>query len=159
MASKTSTMIKLAREIRETADGGTPQELRDIVSEMIPQGRFKYPSSYDFNADLNGREYRFISGCYIDDALRMEFDTDPYNLGCFNAWFLAKYLPLTKEQILKAQKAECFEVIGQLVLACGRLNELLEDAVSYDDYGHFFSHYDGVKIDLETTDYMMFRTN
>ena len=159
MTTKTKSMIKLAREIRETAGGGKPQELRDIVSEMIPQGRYKFPSSYDFNADLNGREYRFIAGCYIDDALRMEVDTDPYTLGCFNAWFLAKYIPLTKEQILEAQKAECFEVIGQLVLNCGNLNELLEAAVGYDDYGHFFSHYDGVAVELETTDYRMFRTN
>jgi len=152
-------MIKLAREIRETAGGGKPQELSDIVSEMIPQGRFKFPSSYDFNAELNGREYRFIAGCYIDSALRGEYETDPYNLGSFNAWFLAKYIPVTKEQIKEAQRAGCFELIGQLVLNCGHLDQLLEDALGYDDYGHFFSTYDGVAIDLETTDYRMFRTN
>tara|TARA_B110000908_G_scaffold147640_1_gene179507 strand:+ start:1144 stop:1599 length:456 start_codon:yes stop_codon:yes gene_type:complete len=150
-------MIATAKEIRDTADGGTPEEIKNIVN-LITEGPLRgVGTEADFHADLNGNEYRFIHNGVIDDVIATDLKDDPYHLGCFNADFLCHYIPLSSDQIKHVQAAEGFEAIGLLVLAHGELDELVSDMISADGYGHYFNHYNGDEIELNNVPYRMFQ--
>lgn len=153
LASYIAQMVALGREVRDNAGGGTPEEIRSIVNNLKPT------VEYDFTADLNGKEYRFIADCVINSVIKEDLKSDPYNLGCFNAEFLCHYVPLSTDQIKHVQSAEGYEAIGYLVLAHGQIDELIEDMISLDGYGHYFNHYDGEEIELQNVNYRMFQTN
>ncbi len=148
-----SNLIATGREVRDSADGGTPEEIRHIVKNLHPT------TEYDFTADLDGKEYRFIANCCINGVIKDDLKSDPYTLGGFNAWFLAKYVPLNEDQIKHVQDADGFEAIGYLVLAHGQIDELIDHMISLDGYGHYFNHYDGEEIELDNAPYRMFRVN
>ena len=152
-----TNMIATAKEIRSSADGGTPEEITNIVNQITPC--LMGDATADFHADLNGDEYRFIHNNVIDEIIKDDLKDDPYTLGCFNANFLAHYIPLVTDQIQHVQDAEGYEAIGYLVLAHGQIDELIEDMISLDGYGHYFNHYDGEEIELQNVNYRMFQTN
>mgnify|MGYP000932121834 FL=1 len=152
-----TNMIATAKEIRNSADGGTPEEIKNIVNLITPC--LMGDATADFHADLNGDEYRFIHNGVIDDIIKQDLKDDPYTLGCFNANFLAHYIPLLTDQIQHVQDAEGFEAIGYLVLAHADLDELVSDMISADGYGHYFNYYDGDEIELNNVPYRMFRRN
>lgn len=151
-----TNMIATAHELKDTADGGTPEELTNIVNQMTTKLNV-YSSTADFTADLNGNEYRFIHNGIIDDVIATDLKDDPYHLGCFNADFLCHYIPLSADQIKHVQDAEGYEAIGFLVLAHGELDELVSDMISADGYGHYFNHWNGDEIELNNVPYRMFQ--
>ena len=152
-----TNMIATAKEIRNSADGGTPEEIKNIVNLITPC--LMGDATADFHADLNGNEYRFIHNNVIDDVIAEDFKNDPYTLGCFSAWFLARYIPLQEDQIQKVQDADGYEAIGLLALASLKLDDLIDNMISLDGYGHYFNHYNGDEIELNNVPYRMFQTN
>jgi len=119
---------------------------RDIVSEMLD-------GSIDFEVD----NYRFIHENDIDEIQRNELESDPYMLGCFNAWFLADILGTDTDTIEAMQKAEAFEGLGKLIISQGLVDSLQSAYANADGYGHHFNHYDGCEDQIG--DYYVFRTN
>ena len=152
-----TNMIATAKEIRNSADGGTPEEIKNIVNLITPC--LMGDGTNDFTYDLNGNEYRFIHNNVIDEIIKDDLKDDPYTLGCFNADFLAHYIPLVSDQIQHVQDAEGYEAIGYLVLAHADLDELVSDMISLDGYGHYFNHWNGDEIELNNVPYRMFQTN
>ena len=107
----------------------------------------------DFEVDL----HRFIRMDKIDEIQQNELSWEPYLLGCFTDWFLAGILNLDIDVIKELQKAEAFEALGKMVLSMDKLEELQEQYVSCDGYGHHFAHYDHNEHELG--DYYAFRVN
>ncbi len=130
-------------------EGYDREDTAAIMSEMRDSNDFEYGNC------------RFISDLEIDNAIRDEL-TDPYMLGCFNAWFLASILGIPTESVEAIQKAEQFEALGHMVLADpDKLKELQEAYVSADGYGHHFASYDGNEAEIWTNDtfWHVFRVN
>jgi len=107
----------------------------------------------DFTVD----DYRFIRKSDIDDIMTEELGSDEYMLGCFNAWFIADLLGTTTDAIEAMQKAEAFEGIGKMILSMDKLEELQQNYVSADGYGHHFASYDGNENELINDEYYYFR--
>ncbi len=107
----------------------------------------------DFEVDL----HRFIRMDKIDEIQQNELSWEPYILGCFTDWFLAGILNLDIDVIKELQKAEAYEALGKMVLSMDKLEELQEQYVSCDGYGHHFAHYDHNEHELG--DYYAFRVN
>lgn len=95
---------------------------------------------------------RIIHADSIDKIQREELLSDLYCLGCFNANFLAGYLPLDTEDIEQLQKAEAFEAIGKI--ASKYIEAIQKGYAAADGYGHHFNGYDFSEI--ETDHYYIF---
>ena len=113
-------------------------------------------AAIDENADFEVDNYRFIKENSIDKIQQDELSSDEYTLGCFNAWFLADVLNIDIDVIEAMQKSEAYDVIGELVLSMGKLDELQKAYASADGYGHYFSSYDFSED--QVGDYYLFRT-
>jgi len=111
----------------------------------------------DESSDFEVGDYRFIRNEDIDEIMQDELSNDEYILGCFKDYFLCSVLSIDVDVIQAMQKAEAFEAIGKLVLSLDKIEELQEEYVSTDGYGHHFSHYDGH--DIELGQYHAFRIN
>lgn len=112
----------------------------------------------DNKSDFEVDDYRFIHTGYIDDIMKEELSSDPYIVGCFNAWFLADILGTTKEAIETMQKSDAFEGIGLMITSNDDyMDELVQNYISYDGYGHHFASYDGNE--HEVHNYYAFRVN
>jgi len=107
--------------------------------------------------DFEVNDYRFIRQDKIDKIQQEELGDDSYILGCFNAWFLADILDLPTQDIEDLQEKDCFDAIGYMVLKAGKIEELQEQYVSADGYGHHFAHYDHNEHELGK--YYAFRVN
>ena len=105
-------------------------EWRDVVEAMQSK------------SDVGAGNYRFIDAASIDEIQREELESDPYILGCFNAWFLADILSVDTETVEAMQKAEAFEGIGKLIIGQGLVADLQQAYCAADGYGHHFAHYD-----------------
>jgi hypothetical protein len=95
---------------------------------------------------------RIIHKDCIDKIQQEELLSDLYCLGCFNANFLADYLPLDVDHIEQLQKAEVFTAIGKI--AAKYIKEIQEGYAAADGYGHHFNGYDFSEI--ETDHYYVF---
>ena len=105
--------------------------------------------------------YTFITE---DEALKEVvnmYQCDEYILGCFNADFIADFIPLDYDSIKTLQESENFEVIGKLILNSGNLENMMEDYISLDGYGHALNSYDGNndEITINDIDYIVYRNN
>lgn len=108
--------------------------------------------------DFEVENYRFINQDDIDEIQEEELKSDPYIVGCFNAWFLADILQTSTEAIEKIQEADGYEGLGEMIVNnSDYLTELQENYASSDGYGHHFNHYDGNM--EEVNEYFVFRTN
>jgi len=99
--------------------------------------------------DFEEAGYRFISVNTIDKKMQDELSNDEYILGCFNACFLADILDIDFEAIEAMQGAELYDSIGKMVLRGGKIEELQQEYVSQDSYGHHFGSYDGDTHEVE----------
>jgi hypothetical protein len=111
----------------------------------------------DFYLDMSFGDVRLILKSEIDAIQCEELESDLYTLGCFNAWFIADVLDLDTETIESMQQAEAYEGIGKLIMNCNKIDELQEEYVRHDGYGHHFSSYDGEE--HEAGEYYIFRVN
>lgn len=101
-------------------------------------------------------DWRYIHSDVIDDVLVEELEQDPYYLAIFNPDFLSAITGLSEEIIKLIQKAEAFRDFGQWIIDQGLVNDLAEQYVSADGYGHHFAHYDGETVEL-TGGWLAFR--
>ena len=130
------------KEVRELVG----HNWRDVVESISME-------EDDFEVDL----HRFIRMDKIDEIQQNELSWEPYILGCFTDWFLAGILNLDIDVIKELQKAEAYEALGKMVLSMDKLEELQEQYVSCDGYGHHFAHYD--HNEHEVGNYYAFRVN
>ena len=118
----------------------------DQISELIEI----IESEDDIDFELAGA--RIIHKDFIDKIQQDELLSDLYCLGCFNACFLADYLPLDIDDIEQLQKAGAFSAIGKI--ASKYIEEIQEGYAAADGYGHHFNGYDFSEI--ETDHYYVF---
>lgn len=135
-------MYSEIKEVRELVD----DEWRDAVESIAMK-----------EEDFEVGNYRFICQDEIDKIQQDELSWEPYLLGCFTDWFLAGILNLEIDVIQELQKADAYEALGKMVLSMDKLEELQQEYVSCDGYGHHFSHYDGSEEELGN--YYVFRVN
>lgn len=139
---ETKSIINLANEL-----GIDKRELFDFIE------------SEDDNFEVEG--YRFLTE---DEALKeciSMYECDEYILGCFNASFIEDYISLDYEDIKELQSTDKgFEILGKLILNSGNLEEMMEEYIRLDGYGHALSSYDGYdsEITLNDVDYIYFRS-
>lgn len=118
----------------------------DQIAELLE--RVETEDDVDF--ELAGA--RIIHKDFIDKIQQEELLSDLYILGCFNANFLAGYLPISQSAIVAIQKAEAFEALGEI---CEKyIEEIQEGYATADGYGHHFNSYDSSEI--ETDHYYIF---
>lgn len=118
------------------------KELKSFCENLLsnPDWREVLENILDGNDDFEVNNVRFISDDSIDSIQQNELSSDLYCLGCFNADFLAGYLPIDAEDIKNIQDAGAFEAIGKMVLQV--IGEVQKGYASTDGYGHHFNHYD-----------------
>ena len=112
------------------------------------------------NIDLEATDFqignfRFIHQDNIDQILIDELSLDTHMLGCFTAWFIADITGISVEAVEKAQKADSYEVLGELMLQ--KIELVAENYVASDSYGRHFASYDGDENMVK--DYYYFRNN
>ena len=130
------------------------KEIKNLVDDEWKEAVMSISLKKD---DFEVNDYRFIRQDKIDKIQQEELGDDSYILGCFNAWFLADILDLPTQDIEDLQKKDCFDAIGYMVLKSGKIEELQEQYVSADGYGHHFAHYD--HNEHEVGKYYAFRVN
>jgi MoaA/NifB/PqqE/SkfB family radical SAM enzyme len=108
----------------------------------------------DFEVD----DFRFIKENQALDIAIDLYKEDEYILGCFNDWFIADNCNIPYNCVQALQKAEGFSELGELMLDNG-IEELIEEYIRLDGYGHVFGSYDGGydKINLNDEDYIYFK--
>jgi hypothetical protein len=134
------------KEIKKTVD-----DWREAVENIL-----------DGEVDFELNDYRFIHDDNIDEIMVDELESDEYILGCFNSWFLADVTGIDCDVIDAMQKADAYEAVGKLIISLGKIEELQQEYVSADGYGHHFNHWDGGEIELNFSGrglYHVFRIN
>lgn len=134
------------KEIKKTVD-----DWREVIENILD-------GEVDFKVD----DYRFIHDDDIDKIMVDELESDEYILGCFNSWFIADVTGIDCDVIDAMQKAEAYRAIGKLIISLGKIDELQQEYVRSDSYGHHFNHWDGGEIELNFTGhglYHVFRIN
>lgn len=137
-------------------------EIKEIINlanklEIDKRELFDFVDSDDENLEIGG--YRFITHKEaLKECVNM-YECDEFALGCFNAGFIADYITLDYDDIKTLQKGEQFSIIGKLILNSGNLEEMLEEYIRLDGYGHALCSYDGHsdEITLNNIDYIYFK--
>ena len=116
-------------------------EIRDLLQldhDQIRELIERYRSENDTDFELAGA--RIIRADAIDAIQQDELLSDLYCLGCFNAHFLANYLPISADAIRKIQDAGAYEAVGEIVKEY--IADIQEGYAAADGYGHHFNGYD-----------------
>ena len=115
----------------------------------------------DGDIDIVAGNYRFIDKNHIDRIMCEEMESDPYILGCYNAWFIAENTDLSIDIVEALQEADKFDAIGQHIIDNDFVEAMQQSSVSYDGYGLHFAGYDGYEIEdlLNVCGYYVFRVN
>lgn len=149
-----TTMIEFIRdndfELITNADVLEIVDALDLDTDQIKELVEKIESEDDTDFELAGA--RIIHKDFIDKIQQDELLSDLYCLGCFNANFLADYLPLDADDLEQLQKAEAYTAIGKI--ASKYIEEIQEGYAAADGYGHHFNGYDFSEI--ETDHYYIF---
>lgn len=105
--------------------------------------------------------YTFITESDALDEVINTYSYDNYILGCFNADFIEDFITLDYDSITTLQESEQFEVIGKLIINSGNLNDMMEEYIRLDGYGHALNSYDGNndEITINNIDYIVYRNN
>jgi hypothetical protein len=81
-----------------------------------------------------------------EDAARKRvydlYRDDYYMLGCFNAWFISRYICLDEDTIQTLQKEGAHEGIGKAIMNSGNFEDMMNDYIDADGYGHALGAYD-----------------
>lgn len=99
--------------------------------------------SFINNEDNYHTTYRIFTE---DDALNEVFNMyegDTYMLGCFNADFISNFIDLDYEDIRTMQESGHHEIIGKLILNSGNYEDMINDYIRSDGWGHALNSYDG----------------
>ena len=138
------------------------KELKEIANDDFADVRAVIEELQDGNDDstYTGETIRIIHKDVIKEVMTEELGNDTYILGCFNAYFIGNLATLNLETdfIEDLQKAEAFEAIGELIVRTpGALEELVDDYIYSDGYGHHFAHYD--HNEHEVGEFLVFKIN
>lgn len=149
-----TTMIEFIRdngyELITDTDVLAIAEALELDNDQITELLDRMDVEDDIDFELAGA--RIIHRDFIDGIQQEELLSDFYCLGCFNASFLADYLPLDTEDIEQLQKAEAYTALGKI--ASKYIKEIQEGYAAADGYGHHFNGYDFSEI--ETDHYYVF---
>ena len=96
----------------------------------------------------------------IKEVVNM-YECDEYLLGSFYASFIDDYIFLDIDDIIALQEAEQYQVIGKLIINSGKINEMMEEYIRLDGYGHALNSYDGnyEEFNINNIDYIVYRNN
>ena len=139
------------------------QEAKEVINLANYLGIYKR-ELFDFVASENENfevdNYRFLTK---DEALKEcinRYQYDECVLGSFNASFIEDYIALDYDDIKILQEAEQYEIIGRLILNSGKLEEMMEEYIRLDGYGHALNSYDGhnSEVTLNGIEYIYFRS-
>lgn len=110
------------------------------------------------NDDFTIDEYRFVKESEALNILIDHYEGDTYILGCFNDWFIAECCDIDIEVVEALQSTENYEALGKLMLKNG-IEDLIEEYIRLDGYGHAFYSYDGGHSELmiDGEEYIYFR--
>ncbi|NET30673.1 MAG: hypothetical protein F6K19_01545 [Cyanothece sp. SIO1E1] len=121
--------------------GFTNEEIREFIENIGEEQE-------DFSID----EIRVISKDYIGEVLENELSQDPYILGCFNDWFIAKHSDLSIDIVKALQEADKYEVIGKHLIDNDNVEDLASAYASADGYGDYFNSYDYREEEIKVND-------
>ena len=113
-------------------------DILDLNTDEIAEVLEKIESEDDTDFVVSGA--RIIHKDFIDKIQQDELCSDLYILGCFNASFLAEYLPISRQAIEAIQKADAYEALGEIVQEY--IEEIQAGYAAADGYGHHFNGYD-----------------
>lgn len=125
-------------------------DVLDLDNDQIAELVERVETEDDVDFELAGA--RIIHADFIDKIQQEELVSDLYCLGCFNASFLADYLPLDADEIEAIQTSGAYEAIGKI--AAKQIEKIQEGYAAADGYGHHFNSYDFSEI--ETDHYYIF---
>jgi hypothetical protein len=139
------------------------KELKQIISLSQELSICKHELHDELESGSNDFEvdnYIFMKENDALDIAIEQYKCDPYILGCFNDWFISNNCNIPINVVECLQKAEAYEGLGELMLHNG-IDDLMEEYISDDGYGHCFGSYDHkwYEIELLGTNYIYFRTN
>lgn len=100
------------------------------------------------NDDFEVDNVRFIADEAIDDIQADEMESDPYILGCFNAYAIAQATDWPVALIEAAQKGEAYSEIGD-AMSREQVEKLQQIYSSADGYGNHFNGYDFGEEEIE----------
>ena len=133
-------------------------EIKDIKELVDHEWRHAVEEITNGTDDFEAGNYRFIREYAIDQIQCDELSSDEYILGCFSTWLLADVLEMGSDVIEAMKEAEAFEAIGKLVISLDKVEDLQQEYVRHDGYGHHFAHYDHDEHEINN-DYLAFRIN
>lgn len=145
--------IALGRELMKLTDC-TPCDLREAIPMLVPD--LMNDGEDDVTVHLGGNDWRFIKETAIDAILEEELQNDPYNLGCFNAWFIANHSDLSVDIIEALQQGDKYEALGQHLIDTECVSDMADAYSAADGYGHHFGRYDGDTHELSDEGYYAF---
>ena len=93
--------------------------------------------------DYSNTTYRIMEESEALKEVINMYEGDAYMLGCFNASFVEDFISLDYEDIKILQDGEQFEIIGKLILNSDNLEEMMEEYIRLDGWGHALNSYDG----------------
>jgi len=140
------------------------QEVKNIIqlaNYLSVDKRELFDQINEKSESFEVENYTFLSEDEaLKDVINM-YECDEYILGCFNADFIEDFIPLSYEDIKTLQDGEHYEVIGKLILNSGKLEEMMQEYIRLDGFGHALNSYDGNhdEINLNGVDYIYFRNN
>ena len=140
------------------------QDIKDIIqiaNYLNIDKRELFEEVNQGNKNFEVDNYTFLTE---EEALKEVINMykfDEYILGCFNADFIEDFISLDYEDIKTIQEGEHYEIIGKLILNSGKLEEMMQEYIRLDGYGHALNSYDGNydEINLNGIDYIYFRNN
>ncbi len=105
--------------------------------------------------------YTFITESEALEYIVDMYSCDDYLLGCFNADFIEDFITLDYDSIKTLQESEHFEVIGKLIMNSGNLNDMMQEYIRLDGYGHALNSYDGNndELTINNTNFIVYRNN
>jgi len=127
-----------------------------------------YICKYDLLENVKNEECNFEVDNYTfiteEEALKEVINMyrgDEYILGCFYASFIDDYIFLDIDDIIALQEANQYQVIGKLILNSGNINEMMQEYIRLDGYGHALNSYDGnyEELNINNIDYIVYRNN
>jgi len=140
------------------------QEVRNIIqlsNHLSIDKRELFDQINEKNESFEVENYTFLSEDEaLKDVINM-YECDEYLLGSFYASFIDDFVYLNLEDIISIQESDKNHILGKIILNSGKLDEMMEEYIRLDGYGHALNSYDGNydEINLNGIDYIYFRNN
>lgn len=112
-------------------------EIKEVINAVLDMD-----GESDKVIEINCTDYRVIHEDEIDQIMQEELESDPYVLGCCSTWLISDIMGIPQDAVRKIQDAKCFEALG-IILSSKYLEEVQQEIVRHDGYGHHFNCWDG----------------